>query len=304
MKTLLTVVALLAMATPASAGLLIDENFDYTTGVDLLGQNTGEATWGDLITFPGQGANRHKITSGNVTVPGLPAPAPGSNSVTIPNTPNSIITRIPLPGAPYTPDGTADGPSLFFSFSFQLTNATPTTGADYFFAGFHWNGQTGGFGSSPAYGYQLHLQPSVGTPGEYELGVSKNNAGGSSIVWDTVNTFKPGQSMFVVGEYNFAGPVSPSGTDDVARLWVSKTAVNNTAAGSPTAVQPNGPDVNAGGARLQSFWLRSDTDVSGDLVIDNLRIGTEFSNVTVPEPATFVLAGLGLAAVGLLRRKR
>ena len=338
MRALFLTIAMLAMAAPASAGLLIYDGFDYSpVGTNLApltgppavaGQNNGYAAWGDAVTSPAQGANFHAIAAGNILVPGLPAPAAGSNSLSVTNNANGVMSRIVLPN----PDNTVStpgsgfyhvnsptGPSIFFSFALQLTNGdAAVTGADYYFAGFHANGAAGGMSVAGGFGYMMHLRRSptsagTGVDQEYELGVSKNNATGWSLTWDTVNKFKANESLFVVGEYKFAGanPAATGQTDDVASLWVSKTAVSNTAYGAPTAVSSTGPDVSGNATtptnirnQVSSFWFRSDNNVPGDLLIDELRIGTNFANVTVPEPSSMLMTLAGVAGLASVRRRR
>ena len=51
----------------------------------------------------------------------------------------------------------------------------------------------------------------------------------------------------------------------------------------------------AGALNIESFYLRNDTNAPGDIIFDELRLGTSFGDVSVvPEPAT---AGV-LALVG------
>jgi MYXO-CTERM domain-containing protein len=337
MRAFVSLVALVAISTPASAGLLIYEGFDYAPGVNLTqlagppvvsGQNNGYATWGDFVPTPAQNANFHPIAAGNLTLPGLPAPTASSNSLSVANDVNGVMSRIVLPnpanttstpGVGFYHANSPTGPSIFFSFALQLTNAdAAVAGADYYFAGFHANGATGGMGVGGGYGYMLHLRRSPSSAGtdaeqEYELGVSKNNATGWSLVWDEVNKFKADEPVFVVGEYKFVGanPALTGQSDDVASLWVGKSGVNGVAFGSPTAVSATGPDVTGNSTtpvnirnQVSSFWFRSDNNVPGDLLIDELRIGTSFASVTVPEPATALLALAGAATLGAYRRRR
>lgn len=311
MRAILTLVLLAAATAPASAELLIYEGFNYPSGSALVGQvnlHSGE-TWGS----PGSPAqsDTHKVAADDVSAPGLPNLAAGS--LVVPPTPNATISRIALPlpaGEDSYNVNSPTGPSLFFSFTLKLTDAAPSTGTDYFFAGFHWNGSTGGMAVAGGYGGQMHLRPSptsagTGADQEYELGISKNNATGFSIAWAEDKKFKAdSDTLFVVGQYEFVGAANANGGDDVVRLWVNPTPGDLAAAASPDAFTATGPDVFASSQNaLRSFWFRSDSNVSGVLHVDELRVGTSFASVSVPEPSSLTAAAAGMLLTAARRRR-
>lgn len=309
MRSLLAL-ALAMAATPAAGSLLIYDGFGYTPGSNLMGQTNAYSgvAWANPVTSPTQN-DTHKIGAGDVSVPGNPSQQAGS--LIVPPAPNAVISRIALPlqdGEVSYNVNSATGPSLYFSFNLKLTDAAPTTGADYFFAGFHWNGASGGMSVAGGYGGQLHLRPSPDSAGmgddqEYELGVSKNNNTGFSIAWAEGEKFKADDSLFVVAQYEFVGAANANGGDDIVRLWVNPTPGDLAAAAMPSAISSTGPDAFASSQNaLRSFYVRSDSNVSGTLHLDELRVGTTFGAVSVPEPASLAMAAMGLLA--LARRAR
>ncbi len=296
MKRILVALAAALTSSTASAAVILYDGFDYVAGSNLVGQtNPSSGNNWVTTTSPAQSA-QHKITAGNVAVPGLSAVG---GSLVIPPTPNGTISRIALPlqsGETAYTASSVTGPSVYFSLALKLGSAAPTTGADYFFAGFHWNGDTGGMSVATGYAAQLHLRPSptsggTGADQEYELGISKNNGSGFSIAWaDGVKFKADSDTIFVVGQYQFVGAPNSNTGDDIARLWVGSSPASLSAA-SPAAVSTTGPDVFASSlGAIRSFYFRSDSTVSGTLAIDELRVGTSFADVApVPEPCAISL---------------
>jgi hypothetical protein len=143
--------------------------------------------------------------------------------------------------------------------------------------------------------------------GRMELGITKNlhNAPGAVTepVWVDAPSLGIDEVGFVVIEYDF----NAGGSQDVMRLWVNPTPGDLSLAGSPSIVTPVPSNDVAGALNIESFYLRNDTNAPGDVIFDELRLGTSFGDVSVvPEPATAGVLALvgGLLATGCRRRQR
>jgi hypothetical protein len=293
----------LSFVQPASAALVYYDGFDYTVADRVIGQTnaTYSETWTDPTApvQPTGAADTQRISAGNVDFPGLPT-ATGQR-LTVPRDVQSNIARINLPGRPYnTSVGT---PSAFFSFTMQLLNVNSAvldgTGTGQagstaqqqggFIAGLSSGAGTGGMSGAGVYAGQVRIRREVAAggvqTGRFQLGIHKNNVapGAAEIVWATSQAFGLNEPVFLVAEYQFNDATT---SDDVTRLWVNPVPGTLPA---PSAISSGGTDVSP--ASLNSFWFRSDTTSPGDFVVDELRIGTSFENVTpIPEPASFAVA--------------
>ena len=309
MRTLIFVICVSLIASRASANLLLYDGFDYTVGARIIGQTNTAASqsWSDPPTpaQPGPGAasptsmvDPQVILDANLSYSGLPAPT--GKSVIIPRglgtteaggSTQSNLARISIPGGPYTVSSTP--PGLFFSMEVQLGsfNSTSTSQTGGFMAGFTASGPSGGMSGASVYGGQLRFRKKLDgasqPTGDYEIGFNKNNQGTLSVVWDTTHSFSQGSTLFIVGQYEFG---TSAVTDDTVRLWVNP--VPGAAQPDPNVVQPVGIDVSTSSGTVQagiaSFWLRSDTATPGDLVVDELRIGTTYQDVTPSVPTVLV----------------
>jgi len=298
--TLFTLLTISLFASSASASLLIYEGFDYTIGERLVGQtNPGTGIiWGqpNAPSQPEPELDDQRIVSGNLAYPGLPDPS--GQSFVIPRTIQSNIARINLPGAPYTFE--SDPPSLFFSFTMQLATWHPIGDgfdlgqaghsgmqAGNFIAGFVASTGTGGMSAANVYAGQLRIRREVDEngiqSGRYQLGFHKNNLGGNVADWDTTQSYEVGENVLLVGEYQF---MTDDPTDDIVRLWVNP--IPGDPAGTPNVVSTSGFDVSTtGGASqgvIRDFWFRSGTVSPGDILVDEVRIGTTFESVTPSGP--------------------
>lgn len=338
-RSLVTPLLVLLAAAPASATLLIYEGFDYTVGQRLVGQTNPYGTgWTDPTSpsQPGPGAlpgfsqiDPQVIVAGDVAYPGTPLPT-GDHFIVprgVINAPANLTTqsnfaRLRIPGAPHDAATTGNGTtgSLFFSFSMKLTNfvslpsgtATGQAGnaaqqAGGWVTGFHWGDPVSGpgMGVAAAFGGNVRIRREVlanADTGNYEIGIAKNFS--STTLWDTLGSYAPNDTLYIVGEYQFVNaPVIAS--DDVFRLWINPTPGDPLEELTPTLVTNVGTDVAAGGVQaIRSFFYRSETATPGHLQVDELRIGTQFANVSVPEPGTFALVGMAAALFAVRRARR
>jgi len=309
MRTLLALLTLSLFASSASASLLLYEGFDYPAGEEINGQ---------VNPFSGQTWSKPPVPAGNTLTalisstgldyPGLPAGV--GNSLSLPRETQSNISRITIPGGPYTYDG--DDTSLFFSFAMKMTDWVTTTdeiaaSANHrngdFIAGFTASGAAGGMSGANVYAGQVRIRRELDEfsiqTGRYELGFHKNNliGGADFIEWDETQSFEVDQTVFLVGEYQFG---TEDVFDDIVRLWINP--VPGEAAGTPSVVVTNGYDVSTASGQAQgainSFWFRDgNTFLPGPVLVDELRIGTSFASVT---PADLVAVSADFNGDGVI----
>lgn len=247
-----------------------------------------------------------RMTAGSLSHPNVPSPVGGK--LTLPATPDfgNKFAVIPFPGT--TPASTEGRRNAFFSFTLQLADlrtpdpANPTDGQDpngYFFAGFIGPlASTATTTAANLYGGQLRIRlerdalGELTNSGKYQLGFVKNN---STTLTEsnpleykfTEQAFSVDEMVHIVGQYEFidspgSGMANPA-VNDVARLWINPT-LGGEGIPAPTIENATGRDIsNANGVQntgIQRFWLRSNAAGPGNLLIDELRIGTTFADVT------------------------
>jgi hypothetical protein len=216
----------------------------------------------------------------------------------VPRAPLGNISRLTLPlpagAGSWNVNNAPDG--LFFSFTMKLNNivdrpdqeAIDAQNLGGLFAGFHWGPLTTSQGmSSPgAYAGQVRIRreitessPGVFTQtGKYQIGIVKNNTWGTGTVvtWDATQSWGVNDTIFVAGSYKINTGTT---ADDVASLWINPTP--GVDPGPATLESGDGnPDVLASNfSVIRSFWFRSDTNVPGDMIVDELRVGLSYADV-------------------------
>jgi hypothetical protein len=325
MRILLAALMATFVASPARAAVILYDGFDYTVEQRIIGQvNPITSTpWIDPSspaqpeTAAGNGTadiDPQVIVSGSVGYSGL-ATSTG-HSLAIPRgiprptsgTPNigthANIARIVMPTK--NVGNTVDG-KLYYSFTLQQDNIFIETDAnaraDYalggFLAGFHAGplsptSQTG-MQTAGTYGGQIRIRRqldfSIDPLGlqtdKFEFGLVKNNAAGASTVveWDETQAFDINSGpILVVGSYHFIGNTIAGETDDEVKLWLNPTPGETEGAATLASTEGTDPQISSF-YNLRSFWLRSDRAFPGDFIIDELRIGDTFADVTPAGPA-------------------
>ncbi len=171
---------------------------------------------------------------------------------------------------------------LYAAFDVTFTIA-PTAGLSTYFAHFKdsstFNFYTRVFGTNVA--------------GLVRLGITTAVSGAGLAVYEPT-TFAVGATQRVIIMLDQSGPNGGVGSI-VSRLWLNQTDESGPSVTS-TDIGNSNLHIN-----VQSFALRQATG-EGTIRIDNLVVGTTFSQV--PEPSTVFLVGLGLVGLLAVRRRR
>jgi hypothetical protein len=306
--------ALLATSLFASEGLgdlLLYEGFDYAVAepAALLAGATHPSgnTWTKPASSPA--GQYTKVVAGSVGYNGLAAPT--GNSASVPRaTPTTGEDRIGLPGQPFA---RTVGNSYFFSFTLQMTTwvnfstelgdggAKNDSGRRGGFIGGLFGATTGNMQSAAGFAAPIYVRREVdysltgtdGTPGaqtgRYELGIqatatpvglfdsSLQNSRG--VAYDETASYAVGDTILVVGEYEFVD-AEAGGSADVVRLWINPTPGEAAAEATPTIVEGSLETPNLGGTLpIAAFHMRNDTNTPGNVLIDEIRVGTTFADV-------------------------
>jgi hypothetical protein len=263
----------------------------YTAGAALVGQTDAQ---GNSWFQAGSTLPTSTIQSGSLTVPGLGTS--GGNSVLVVPQAN-VASRFAF-GA------TINSGSVYYSFAMKVPSIGSTLGTGGgFIAGFNNTGAASQTGSPTVVGARLIIRAATGG---FNIGISKSSGTASDFQWGST-LFTPSDTIFVVGSYDIT---TLSGTtDDSTRMWINPSSLTFGAASAPaqTLTASTGADAITSGS-LQSFLLyaRANNLSPDQLVVDDLRIGTSWADVTpttVPEPATLGLVAAGLLALGFRRGK-
>jgi hypothetical protein len=275
------------------ASTVFDDSFNYTPAGAQI-STAGSPAWS--LRSAGTTVDP-KIIEGSLNYPGLQT-VPNDNSVVFDGnggTATGIATR--LLDQIYNINV---APTLYYSLTLQVTSIVTgdwggstnwTTGA--FMLGF--TQDTSGAIANGSVAAPLLIR--TGDPNNtsgiandfqgFQLGTGVTAVSGTGRIFDGTHTYAPGTTLFIVVSYTFG----PNAMDDVARLYVNPAPGTVESANTPAVVTLPVADVT--NSQIQSFFLRNNSVEPASTVIDNLRVGTTWEDVTpVPEPSA-----LGLIAV-------
>ena len=310
-QTSFAILAVGLLQAASRGDLLLYEGFDYPAAEPpafLAGSihPSGNA-WTKPTSAPAGQYTR--VVAGSVGYNGLPAPT--GNSASVPRaTPTTGEDRIGLPGQPYT---RANGGSIFFSFTLQMTTwvnfpaeigdagAKIDSGRRGGFIGGLFGATTGNMQSAPGFAAPIYIRREVdynvtgtdGSPGaqtgRYEIGIQATAApvglfdsslqNSRGVAYNENASYAVGDTVLIVGEYKFVD-ADINGSADVARLWINPTPGDAAAETTPTIADDSLDTPNLGGSLpIAAFHMRNDTNTPGNVLIDEVRVGTTFAAV-------------------------
>ena len=303
MKRLPLSLFLLIATVHAHAATVFSDSFDYAPPGDPL-SSAGSPSWALRSAV---GSVDPKIIAGSLNYPGLQT-VPGDNSVAMDGTGAAGIATRPLDQIYHS--GVAS--TVYYSLTLQVTtiNVGDWGGSGNWMTGSFMMGFSQDATGNLAVGsVAAPLLIRTGDPTNasgiandfqgFQLGTGVTAASPTSRIFDGTRTYAPGTTLFVVLSYTFG----PDANDDVARLYVNPVPGSVESANTPAVLTPAGlTDVT--NSQLQAFFLRNNAVEPASTIVDNLRVGTTWEDVTpIPEPSGALLILFGATAC-LGRRHR
>ena len=281
MKRLLILLALAFSLQHASASLPSLDPFadatanggtSYTAGSALANQQNNSTNIWNVVNSTAMGP-QPVIASGSVlSYPNLPPPSGNSVSFVPALTTNQ--------GFRLNFFATNTSGATYYSYLLKLTDisAVPTTNANNFFAGFS-DGSTAQ-PNAPVARIGTRILTKATNSG-FVLGVGRNNTP-SDYVYDT-NVHNLNEVIFVIGSYELVGGVTN------VNLWINP-ATNSFGSNTPptptvSAVHFANSTGNLNTGGIQGFCILCQNANAPSGIIDELRIGTNWSSVTGGDPA-------------------
>ena len=295
-------------STPAAAGLLIYEPFDYSSGSAVIGQTdpyspVGGPTWARAGTANANSALVHQVASGSLTGPsGFPASIGNAGSMM--NADSTEYARMSL-GSQYGVNAT-----LYYSLlldvpstnGFTIAHSNVNAANDGIVS---FNNATGAGVRPSIFAGELTMRLGAGA-NTYNLGVRASTTAASTTYFS--GDLTPGQTYLVVVEYASG---APAGTGGINSLWINPSSATFGAGSAPAADGSTAGTYSATASNDHSDSLIIGAGIAAgadpnQTLIDEIRVGTTWADVTaVPEPSTLVLAGFGvLGLVSWYRARR
>jgi hypothetical protein len=306
-KELFATIVLCAAVSRTQAALDFYDSFNYSpTGVALTNAATG--VWVPTTSALAGGPTNN---AGSLSYPGLQT-ASGDNSVLFNGT-GAAGTDARNLTTLYNINNVS---TLYYSLTFKVSTITT---AD-------WGGSAANFtGGSFMVGFNQKLRNATTAIGQGDAGApllirtgDPNNVSGTANdfqqyqlgtgltattaqrAFDATHNYNPGDTLFLVLSYTF----NPGASDDVVKLYVNPTPGSLEGANTPVVTVTGGTEIT--GSQIQSIFVRNNSVEPAATLMDDLRVGTTWEDVTppVPEPSAVVFIGMGMLGLMLVRRFR
>jgi hypothetical protein len=273
MKKIILMLALTALAAASQATLYKYDGFDYVAGTGLRYQ-TGYAVSGSS----GMATNR----AGSLTYAGLPASTGGKVQLfgQRPAASGTVTYKMWSNGVP---DG-ATVTNLFASFILNVANVGTIQSNQFIFS--LRNGSA-----------QIMITNNALNPSKYNIGIFQQ-VGKTGWAWDTNegNGYDVNTSYLIAMSY----------TNTTATTYNSQVWINPALTATPGTANLNLSQFYVNSATNQYSFGNGNGNVAAETVIyvDELRVGSTWGDVVIPEPATVGMLGLGAVIMLLIRRIR
>lgn len=268
--------------TLAHAAPVWYDSFNYAPAGDLVSA-AGSPTWSLYVA----GQMDPKIAAGSLSYPGLQTGIDDNSVVFDGVAPAAGISARSLDQL-YNINNVT---TLYYSLTFRVTSIDPAgdwgaTAVNYnggsFMMGF--NQKTSGALAQGDVAAPLLIRtgnPADEPPGtangfqQYQLGTGVT-ATTAIRAFDAAHNYNPGETLFLVLSYTFG----PAANDDVAKLYVNPAPGSLESTNTPVVSTTGASDVT--NSRAQVFFLRNNSVQPASTIIDDLRIGTTWADVTPP----------------------
>jgi hypothetical protein len=268
---------LLLSCASLQAALILYEPFDDSTPNRVLGQ-ANASTGTSWLLAAASTASGDTTAINSATVNGIGNLSGAADRLAFASTGGAITAG-----------------SVFFSMAMKVTDinaaqSNNTIGGFFFGLNNTGNSATTTNPSSVAGRLQMRIDPTDAS--KYDIALF-NNRGAVSTNTFWTNGLTVGDTLFLVGSYDIANQIS--------KLWVNpdpSTFDNNSLTPAPTLT-----DTTAGSAiNIASIILRQSP--APFATVDEIRVGTDWASVTVPEPASLLLGAMGGVAMICGARRR
>jgi hypothetical protein len=267
MKHVMVVLTVLLFTLQSRGAAAVYEGFNYPVdpAPQYLGGRANPLPW----TKAGSGIDA-VISAGSLSITGLPAPVGNSVALSGAAASNGVVDRIGLGGS-----GSFNSGSLYYSLILRATDLAGLATSGGFIAGFNQLAPDSTSGVTRAV-CRLQIRATDATATRFNLGIRNDVWDGDSanIAWDTTEFTAGSTPIFVVARYTFN---TGSILDDVASLWINPNSSTFGVPSAPaTSLVSSGCDLTP----LQSFFLRQVNVAPNLTVVDEVRIGTSWADVT------------------------
>jgi hypothetical protein len=306
MKKFCACICFLAAAYQSPAALIFYDSFNYSASGAPQLSSAGTPAW---ALYAGIAGVDPRMNAGSLSYPGLDT-ASGDNSAIFNGTGATGLSTHNL-GAIYN---IGNSTTLYYSLTFQVTSISTADwgGSGNFLTGsfmMGFNQKTSGSFANGDSAAPLLIRTgdpnnTSGTANDFQgfqLGTGVTQTSPGSRVFDGAHVYAPGTTLFLVLSYTFGAGAN----DDVSRLYVNPVPGSLESANTPVVTATGVADVN--NSQIQSFYFRNNSVEPTSTVVDDLRIGTSWEDVTpllVPEPSVGLLSAIGFLSLIAARRMR